>query len=141
MNSPLPLGLALALLAVAGCASGAGDPAGTKPERGRDGTIAFYVKIESSEPGARVEVNEDQAGVTPLELRVWGDEDGTFHNFGSSDFVIRVHPVRAGQSAQTKVFRTGGWFSQEDHIPKHLYFDLDQKSQGGFTVEPGKPRY
>jgi hypothetical protein len=45
---------------------------------------------------------EDQAGVTPLELRVWCDEDGTFHNFGSSDFVIRVNPVRAGQSAHTK---------------------------------------
>lgn len=137
MNSPLFFGLCLIAVFGCGCASNSGD----KPERGPDGTIAYYVKVESSEPGARVEVNDDHAGTTPLDLRIWGDKDGTFHNFGSSDFVIRVFPVRAGQSAQTKVFRTGGWFSQEDRIPKHLFFDLDQKSQGGFTVEPGKPRY
>ena len=110
-------------------------------ERGPGGTIAYMVKIESSEPGARVEVNDDVIGKTPVDLRVWGDMDGTFHNFGSSDFVIRVIPAREGQSPQTKVFRTGGWFGQEDRIPSRLFFDLDQKNQGGFTVDPGKPRF
>ena len=126
----------MALIA-GGCATGSGE----RPERGPNGTIAYYVEIESSEAGARVEVNEDQAGKTPVEVRIWGDKDGTFHNFGSADFIIRVFPVRTGQSVQTKVFRTGGWFAQEDRIPKHLFFDLDQKSSGSFTVEPGKPRY
>jgi hypothetical protein len=110
-------------------------------ERGPGGTIAYYVKIESSDPGARVEVNSEYVGTTPVEVRVWGDPDGTFHNFGSSEFVVRVLPLREGQSAQTKTFRTGGWFSQEDQIPKRLFFDLNQKNTGGFTIDSPKPRY
>lgn len=128
--------LRLLLVFLVGCAS-----TGTKPERGPDGTIAYYVEVESSEAGARVEVNEDHVGSTPIKIRIWGDEDGTFHNFGTSDFVIKVIPAREGH-VQTKVFRTGGWFAQEDRVPTRLYFDLKQKSEGGnFTSEPGKPRY
>ncbi len=130
---PIPT---LFLLLLAGCAS-----TGTKPEKGPDGTIAYYVEVESSEAGARVEVNEDHVGSTPIKIRIWGDEDGTFHNFGTSDFIIKVIPAREGH-VQTKVFRTGGWFAQEDRVPTRLYFDLKQKSEGGsFTSEPGKPRY
>lgn len=132
-----PFRLLTAVLLLAGCAA----PSGTQPERGPDGTIAYRVQVEASEPGARVEVNDDYVGKTPLELRIWGDPDGTFHNFGAADYVIRVFPVRAGQTPQVKVFRTGGWFAQEDRVPQRLYFDLDQKGQGGFTAEPGKPRY
>gem|GEM_PF-1230240 len=132
----LALGTSLAWLA-AGCA---GKP-GSAPEKGPNGTIAYHVKVEASDPGARIEVNDEYVGVTPADVRIWGDRDGTFHNFGSSDFVIRVHPVRDGQTTQAKVFRTGGWFGQEDRVPQRLFFDLNQKSQGGFTVDPGKPRY
>lgn len=137
MKSITALELCLVTLIGGGCASNPGN----QPEHGPNGTIAYHVKIESSEPGARVEVNEEFVGVTPIEVRVWGDKDGTFHNFGSSDFTIRVFPVRTGQSVQTKVFRTGGWFAQEDRVPQRLFFDLDQKSQDGFSIEPGKPRY
>ena len=126
-----------AALLVWGCASKPKDGR----ERGPDGTLAYMVQIESSEPGARIEVNDDYVGNTPMSVRIWGDPDGTFHNFGSMDFTIRVHPVRPGQSVQTKVFRTGGWFSQEDRVPQRLFFDLSQKPQEGFTIEPGKPRY
>jgi hypothetical protein len=131
-----PAAMVTAIL-LAGCAGGSG----VKPEKGPDGTVAYYVRIESSEAGARVEVNDDTVGKTPMDLRVWGDRDGTFHNFGSSDFIIRVYPMSEGQGVQTKAFRTGGWFGQEDRVPKNLYFDLSQKSQPGFSVEPGKPRY
>lgn len=137
MRTPLRFCAVLSVLLAGGCATGSGP----RPERGPGGTIAYMVKIESSEPGARVEVNDDVVGKTPIDVRVWGDPDGTFHNFGTTDFVIRVFPVRADQSPQTKIFRTGGWFGQEDRVPSHLFFDLDQKNQGGFTVEPGKPRY
>ena len=132
--------LFLALLtAVAGCATSSRSD--NNVERGPQGTIAYRVQVESSEPGARIEVNDEDVGRTPMDVRVWGDPDGTFHNFGATDFVIRVFPVREGQYVQTKVFRTGRWFSQEDRVPKKLYFDLDQKTQGGFTTDPGKPRY
>ncbi len=129
--------IGLLSLLTAGCASGPTD----KVERGRQGTIAYQVKIDSTDPGARVEVNHDFVGVTPVEIKVWGDRDGTFHNFGSADFIIRVHPVKEGQSIQTKVFRTGGWFAREDRVPQHLFFDLHQKTLGGFIVDPEHPRY
>ena len=73
-----------------------------------------------------------------MTLKIFGDKDGTFHNFGSQDYIIQVFPVKTNQFIQTKTFRTGGWFSQEDKIPTHLYFDLDQKTQG-FSV--GLPKY
>ncbi len=103
-------------------------------ERGREGTIAYHVQIESSEPGARIEANSDYVGKTPMTLTIFGDKDGTFHNFGSSDYVIKVYPVKPGQHVQTKAFRTGGYWSQEDKIPGRLFFDLDQKSEG-FSID------
>jgi hypothetical protein len=106
-------------------------------EKGPQGTIANYVSIEASDPDVRIEVNEDYIGKAPLTLKVWGDDDGTFHNFGSSDYVIKAIPANTNLFVQTKVFRTGGWFSQEDRIPKALYFDMKQKS--GFSLD--LPRY
>lgn len=120
--------IALATI-LTGCASA---PPGA--EHGPQGTIAYLVQVESSEPGARVEVNNDYVGKTPVTLKIWGDKDGTFHNFGSQDYIIRVFPISTNQFIQTKAFRTGGWFSQEDRIPSHLYFDLNQKTSG-FSVE------
>jgi hypothetical protein len=85
-------------------------------------------------------VNGDYIGKTPVTAKVFGDPDGTFHNFGSFDFVVRAFPVRAGQHVQTKVFKTGGWWTQEDRVPGRLFFDLDLKTES-FSVEPqpGKP--
>ena len=111
------------LLALAGCATSSSTA--EKPERGPNGTIAYMVQIETSEPGARIEANGDYVGKSPTTLKIFGDKDGTFHNFGSYEFIIKAYPVRQGQYLQTKVFRTGGWFTAEDRIPTRLYFDLD----------------
>ena len=75
---------------------------------------------------------------TPPAIIIFGDKDGTFHNFGTKDFIIRAFPVGTNQFPQTKVFRTGGWFSEEDRIPNRIYFDLTQPS--GLSIEL-KPRY
>jgi hypothetical protein len=32
--------------------------------------------------------------------------------------------VKPGQLRQTKDFRTGGWFTPEDMIPKRIFFDF-----------------
>ncbi len=117
---------------IAGC--GTTSPDSGKVERGRDGTIAYLVEVESSEPGARIEANGDYVGKTPLTLKIFGDRDGTFHNFGSQEYTLKAYPVKSGQFVQTKVFRTGGWFSQEDQVPHRIYFDLDQKSEG-FSID------
>jgi hypothetical protein len=107
-------------------------------EHGPQGTIAYYVEVEASDPGVRIEANEEYTGKTPVTLKIFGDKDGTFHNFGSSDYVIRAFPISTNQNVQTKVFRTGGWFSQEDRIPKKIYFDMNQKA--GFSIDV-RPRY
>ena len=114
---------------ITGCASTPPDV-----EKGPNGTIAYYVKVESSEPGVRIEADNDYIGKTPLTLKIFGDRDGTFHNFGSSEYVIRAFPANTNQYMQTKVFRTGGWFSQEDKIPTRVYFDMNQKTSG-FTID------
>jgi hypothetical protein len=132
MKQLIPAGFLFAFFL--GCSSA---PPGE--ERGPDGTIAYYIQVESSAP-ARIEANNDYIGDTPARLRVFADRDGTFHNFGSSDYVIRAFPKTAETNAfpQTKIFRTGGWFSQEDKVPSRIYFDMSQKGSG-FTVD--LPRY
>jgi hypothetical protein len=109
---------------LAGCASS--DPAGekAKPERGRDGTIAYLVEVVSSEPGVKIEADGSYIGTTPLTLKIFGDKDGTFHNFGSQEYILRAYPLHPWQTVQTKVFRTGGWFSPEDRVPTKVYFDM-----------------
>lgn len=130
MKAIIPI-MALAAIATlfAGCAS---TPPGT--ERGPGGTIAYQVQVESSDPGARIEVNNDYIGKTPLTLKIWGDKDGTFHNFGSQDYVVRAYPENTNQFVQTKTFRTGRWFSAEDKIPGRIYFDMNQKTST-FSVD------
>jgi hypothetical protein len=119
----------LAASLLAGCST-----APRNAERGPNGTIAYSVQVESSEPGVRIEANNDYVGTTPLTLKIFGDKDGTFHNFGSAEYVVRALAANTNQFTQTKVFRTGGWFSQEDKIPSRIYFDMSQKA-GGFSVD------
>lgn len=116
----------LAMLATLlfGCASTeTGDK--KKVEKGPNGTIAYYVEVETSEPGARIEADGNEVGTSPLKLKVFGDKDGTFHNFGRYQYVVSAYPVKPGQFVQTKVFKTGGWFTPEDRIPTRIYFDLN----------------
>jgi hypothetical protein len=122
--------ISTALLSLlAGCASYP-----PNAERGPEGTMAYYVQIECSDPGVRIEANDDYIGKAPLTLKIFGDRDGTFHNFGSSDYIIRAYPLSTNQFIQTKVFRTGGWFSQEDKIPSRIYFDMNQRTSG-FSID------
>lgn len=125
MHMPFFSAIALAALFV-GCATN------TNVERGPNGTIAYYVQVESSEPGVRIEANNDYVGQAPLTLKIFGDKDGTFHNFGSYKYVIRALPTGTNQFVQTKVFDTGGWFTSEDRIPHRIYFDMHQRT---FSVD------
>ena len=127
--------LIVILVLFSGCAS-----TGARGEKGPDGTIAYQVEIETSEPGSRIEVNGDYVGKAPVTVKVFGDKDGTFHNFGSQEFVIKAFPVKPGQKVQTKVFNTGRWFGTEDKIPKRLFFDFNV-SGGQFTIDlPASPK-
>lgn len=123
---------------LSGCAS-TGSPKKEAVEKGRDGTRAYLVQIETSEPGARIEANGDFIGTSPVELKIFGDEDGSFHNFGAYEYIIRASPVRHGQYVQTKVFRTGGWFMPEDRIPNRVFFDLNLVPSGVASISPNQP--
>src|SRR3954453_19314911 len=82
-------------------------------EHGPHGTMAYLVPIESSEPGVRIHANGQDIGTTPLTLKIFGDPDGTFHDFGSYEYVIQAFPLRTNQFVQTRVFRTGRMFTPE----------------------------
>ncbi len=89
--------------------------------------------VETSDPGSRIEVDGEYVGVSPLKVTIWGDRDGTFHGGGDGHTVFKAYPVKPGQFMQTKSFLNGAqqfMFGQEDRVPRRLYFDLNQKSQG-----------
>ena len=98
-------------------------------ERGPDGTIVYRVPVEASEPGALIEVNGESIGTAPLVLKIYGDPDGTFHSFGSYEFVVRAYLPNANRPPLTKVYRTGALFAAEDKVPEKIYFD--------FGAQPG----
>src|SRR5688572_8321008 len=104
-NSPLPVWwigrLILVIMFASACSfSGCVSTPGT--EKGPEGTIVHYIEVESNQP-ARIEVNSDALGNTPLKLKVFADKDGTFHNFGNSDYVIQAFPTTTNGVPQTKV--------------------------------------
>lgn len=130
----LAFGTAAAAVFLAACES---VPPGA--ERGPHGTIAYDVLVEASEPGARIEANGETVGNTPLHLKIFGDKDGTFHDFGSYYYVIRALPLTSNQFAQVRFFWTGRHFSPEDRIPQRVYFDMNQKPPE--YPPPGAPVY
>jgi hypothetical protein len=93
-------------------------------ERGPDGTVAYSVSVEASEPGTKIEINGKVEGIAPLTLKIFGDRDGTFHNFGSDDYTVRAYPPRAEQYPQSRIFKTGTFGIREDKIPQKIYFDF-----------------
>jgi hypothetical protein len=110
-------------------------------ERGPHGTIAYDVQVESFPPGARIEANGQIVGNAPLHLKIFGDTDGTFHDFGSYYYIVRALPVATNQFVQTRVFRTGRLFTPEDHIPQRIDFDMTQPNPYPYGVPYSYPAY
>ncbi len=94
-------------------------------ERGPDGTMAYDVLVEASAPGARIEANGESVGNTPVHIKIFGDRDGTFHDFGSYNYVVRAFPLATNQYQQTRVFMTGRMMTPEDRVPQKIYFDMN----------------
>jgi hypothetical protein len=89
--------------------------------------MAYNVPVTATEPGARIEVNGEYIGDAPLQLKIFGDTDGTFHDFGSYTYVVRALPQGTNQYPQAAVFATGRMFTHEDRIPKELNFDMNRQ--------------
>lgn len=90
--------------------------------------MAYDVLVDASAPGARIEANGQEVGNAPVHLKIFGDPDGTFHDFGSAYYVIRALPLTTNQYEQVRFFGTGQWFGPEDRIPQQIYFDMNQKA-------------
>ena len=103
--------------------------------------MAYHVLVEASEPGARIEANGAQVGNTPLTLKIFGDPDGTFHDFGSYHYAVRAFPLTTNQYAQARFFGTGKAWSPEDRIPERIYFDMNQPAPVYSYPPPGPPMY
>jgi hypothetical protein len=108
-------------LILAACTTG-----GPKTEKGPRGTIAYFVEVDASEKGARIDVDNEHIGSAPTVWKVFGDKDGTFHDFGNFDHKVTAYPISGGLQPQTKAFKTGRFLSGEDRIPKKIYFDFSQ---------------
>jgi hypothetical protein len=101
--------------------------------------MAYYVPVEASEPGVRIEVNGQDVGTTPLKLKIWGDPDGTFHDFGSYYYVVRALPANTNQFTQTMAYNTGRAWGVEDRIPSQIYFDMSKPPQERPPAYTGGP--
>jgi len=135
-------GLIAAVLTVTGCQTVPPPEAGV--ERGPHGTIAYDVLVEASAPGARIEADGQIIGDAPVHLKIFGDKDGTFHDFGSDFYVVRGLPLATNQYPQVAMFGTGRWFGPEDRIPKRIYFDMNQRPPqypAGPPMYPYPPPY
>jgi len=133
MKGTWTLGALAVVIVFSGCET---TPPGV--ERGPHGTIPYDVLIEASPPGARIEANGEVLGPTPLHLKIYGDKDGTFHDFGSDYYVIRALSMTTNQYPQVRMFGTGRWFGPEDRIPQQIYFDMNQPPP---QYAPGPPVY
>jgi hypothetical protein len=127
-NALFSLIVSIAASIVTGCGS---TPSASQVIRapGPEGTVVYEVPVDASEPGARIEVNGESMGTTPMVLNIFGDRDGTFHNFGSYDYIVRAHPPGTGRRSVTKVYRTGALMAKEDRIPDKIYFDFGPNPQ------------
>ena len=113
----------LGLVLVAGCKTPL--PPGAEP--GPHGTMAYEVLIEASEPGARIQADGQDLGETPVRLKIFGDPDGTFHDFGSDYYVVRALPLTTNQYEQVRYFGTGRFWGPEDQIPQQIYFNMNER--------------
>jgi len=68
------------------------------------------------------------------QIKIFGDVDGTFHDFGSYYYVVKASPITTNQYPQSRYFRTGHLLTPEDHIPSKIYFDMNQP-------QPNPPAY
>jgi hypothetical protein len=115
-----------ASLTVAGLLIGCAAPLPPGAEPGPHHTMAYDVLVDASPPGARIEAEGNDLGNTPVHLKIFGDPDGTFHDFGSYTYIVRAFPVASNQYPQIRVFGTGKGFQREDRIPSKIYFDMNQ---------------
>jgi len=84
----------------------------------------FPVHIVSEPSGAKVEVNDNYVGMTPLTIEL--DGWAATRTFARSHVIV-AHPVYAGGQTQVKTF--SGWYQPDltygDTIPEDMFFNMN----------------
>jgi hypothetical protein len=93
--------------------------AGCSVETPETSTTIYITKVISDPPGARIELDDDYIGVTPLEIQ-W--EVLKSNRTLTSDHEIRALPTAPGQYVQTKSFIYFSWNAPV--APKTIFFDM-----------------
>ena len=103
--------------------------------------MAYDVLVDATPPGARIEANGQDVGQTPVHIKIFGDRDGTFHDFGSPWYVVKAFPIETNQFPQVRFFGTGHLFGPEDRIPSKILFDMNQQAPPQAAPGYGQPYY
>src|SRR5260221_13782624 len=107
-------GILAASVAAAAFLAGCATPIPPGAERGPHNTMAYDVLVDASPPGARIVANGQDVGQTPVHIKIFGDPDGTFHDFGSYYYEVRAFPMVTNQFEQVRLFQTGHMLTPED---------------------------
>jgi hypothetical protein len=81
----------------------------------------YEVEIISGPPGAKIEINNEYVGETPV-TKVW---NGRYSEYDS--YTVTAYPKQAGQYVQTKSirFESSGELYCQVTLPKKIYFDMN----------------
>ena len=96
--------------------------------------IMYNTRVTSDPPGARIELNNDYMGTTPLTLDWLGYTNNRFVN----SYVVKAFPTHPGDYVQEKTFkgtRPGVYWG--DEIPKHIFFDMNISTSLEKKANPG----
>jgi hypothetical protein len=80
----------------------------------------IVVEIISEPPGANIEVSDDYIGKTPTTVSIPSNSKGEF----TRTTTIQALPVIAGHCTQSKYFKGGYDYINNDIIPKRIFFDM-----------------
>jgi hypothetical protein len=93
----------------------------------------FQIAIDSEPRGARIEVNREYIGETPLTYTVAGNGDRSFNGSWVQgpmiEFVATPPFAATNLYVHKKSFRPSAFFQQGDHIPEKMLFDLRRKPE------------
>jgi hypothetical protein len=71
--------------------------------------------IESDPPGARIEINNQYVGTTPLRVNI----PRLKSDWSTISVTIRANPISPGQQVQTK------YIGSDESTPTHVFFDMN----------------
>jgi hypothetical protein len=71
--------------------------------------------IESDPPGARIEINSQYVGTTPLRVNIPRLDS----NWSTISVTIIASPINPGQQVQTK------YIASNESTPTHVFFDMN----------------